>query len=375
MCIRDRVSTQSTWEAVRAGAKGVVFFAPLLGGNNRENWNGSGETPEAFKKRIASNRAKNLPLAKETFNTGMPGSLTYADGRSTPQGDAMGDVFKRLEKIETLLKELEPSRVPFVFADAPGNSASFVHHRHRQFIHYYAVIINNDTKNTQTITCHIPGYTQKVSDAISGAVLNIISSPIDSGDNMKQIKVKLAAGDGIVLKLDMKHQPGALFLSETFNGRSTGMELINCSRRQHNRGFGMGLKWKVTRADDCPVDKDAYILIDKLNDRKASGLFQSLEAIDKNGEMVMIKIDGRCPAAEDIVISCVNDKGEAGWNKTSEYHLPMAIPLNTKQIKILLKDRASVSGVSLWRTKKQSVENHYPFAPQADSDSLATQII
>lgn len=341
-----------TWEAVRAGAKGVVFFSPLLGGNNRENWDGSGEMPEAVKKRIASNRAKNLPLAKETFNTGMPGSLTYANGRSTPQGDAMGNAFKRLAHIEDILKELELSRIPFAFADAPGNSASFVHHRHRQFKHLYAVIVNNDTEKAQTITCHIPGHTQKVSDAISGAVLDVVPSSINSGDNMKQIKVKLAAGDGAVLKLDMKPQPGALFLSETFNGRHTIMELVNCSRRQHHRGFGMGLEWKVTRADDCPVDKDAYILIDKLDDRKASGLFQSLETIDKNGEMVMIKIDGRCPAAEDIVISCVNDKGEAGWNKTSEYHLPMAIPPNTKQVKILLKDRASVSGVSLWRTKK-----------------------
>jgi hypothetical protein len=341
------------WEAVRAGIKGVVFFSPLLGADNRENWQpGKGEMPERMKKKLKNNKSRRLPVVKETLNTGLPRSLTYSDGRSTPQGDAMGEVFGKLEKIEPILRELTLAAVPFFFAEAPGRSASFSHHRHRQFIHYYAVVINNDTEKTQDITCFVPGLTEKVIDAVTGAALSVTAAKIDSGCGMKQVIIKLGPGDGGVFKLEMKGRPGVLALSETFNGRAPVMELVNCSRRLHQRGFGMGLQWKVTRGEACPVDKEAYILIDKLHDKKHSGLAQSLEAIDKSGEMVMLKIDGTCPATEDIVVSYINAKGEVGWNKTSEYQLPLVIPADTRQIKVLLKERGAIFRISLWRTKK-----------------------
>jgi hypothetical protein len=50
------------------------------------------------------------------------------------------------------------------------------------------------------------------------------------------------------------------------------------------------------------------------------------------------------------VVQFVDKDGNAGWNKTSNFHLPFRIPPDTSAIRIRLSNNAAVEGISLWRS-------------------------
>lgn len=338
------------WESVRAGVKGVVFFSPLLGSNNRYGWTPKDKMPEKMKKRIEQIKKRGLPVLRKRLNTGSPRSLTYSDGSSTPQGKAMGTVFAKLEKLEDVLKKLTPASFPLLFTEFPGISNNFIHHEHTKFCHNYAVIVNNNLTETKKITCFVPGNTEKVQDVVSGEKLSLSTPNIDDSTGMKTLIVKLGPGEGTLLRLYIKKK-GMLVMKERFKGRSVIPKLVNCSRRYYPRGFGMGFTMKVKRNNNCTIEDKSYILIDALDKRKKSGLGASLAGIEKS-EKLLLKINGYCPNAEDIVISCIDQKGQAGWNKTTNYNLPFRVPAGTSKIKILLTHNASISELKLWRAPK-----------------------
>lgn len=334
------------WDAVRGGCRGVVFFSALLGG--QEEWTpDQGEMPEKMRRRAADN-AKQWPTVKERTNTGAPLCLTYNGGRSTPQVLEMGSVYAKLAAIEDLLASLRPARIPAVFAAAPAAAGSFgsaLHPGER-----FAVVVNDDLEQTKRLDLFFAPNTVSVVDVFSGGSVDLTPETIGQ-DGLLQGGVDLEPGGGTILRVSYRDGKGGFLLyDEDFSLRVVTAKLEGCERRLENRGFGMGRHSVVRKT--AGTDAEAAIEIgglDKHSYGPGSPLATALHDVAKGKARVYLKIDGSCPEPESIVVRFVDKDGNAGWNKTSAYHVPVPVPAGTTAVRVRLADDASVSQLRLWR--------------------------
>ena len=334
------------WDAVRGGCRGVVFFAILLGG--KEEWTpDQGEMPEKMRQRAVDN-AKRWPTVKERINTGEPLCLTYNGGRSTPQVLEMGRVYGRLAPVEDLLVSLRPARIPAAFAAAPAALGSF-----RSALHpadRLAVVVNDDLEQAKKLELLFASNTASVTDVLSGQAVGLTPESIGQ-DGLLRGEVTLDPGGGTILRVSYRDgRAGFLLYGEDFSLRAVTAKLTNCERRTENRGFGMGRHSVVRKTEG--TDAEAAIELgglDKHSYGPGSPLATALHDVAKGKARVYLKVDGACPEAESIVVRFVDKDGNAGWNKTNAYHLPVSIPADTSAVRIRLADDASVSQLRLWR--------------------------
>ena len=102
-----------TWESVRAGCRGVVFFLLSSAPND---WK-PGIDPKTLSKRQQDNLkvmdkqlealkiSQDYPLVKQQTNTGAPATLLTPAGGQTPQSRAWGETNAAIEKCDALIGE------------------------------------------------------------------------------------------------------------------------------------------------------------------------------------------------------------------------------------------------------------------------------
>ena len=339
--------TWQTWESIRAGCKGVVFFSAFMGTGSE--WTPEkGEMPEDFKNRIEANKSSKAPVVKERFNTGEAFSLSYADGTSTPQAVAMGKAYANLSKLQSVTPRLRAAELPAIFADGPAAVNTFTDPNSPG--KRYAVVVNDDLKEAKEIDLFFPPTVAAVEDVTRSAAFSLSAYTIGD-DGLQTAKIRLEPGDGAFLAISFKKDsPGMIVFQERFDNTACPLELRNCKRQFEARGFGMGRQWLVRK--DGGAEQESWIELKGLNDRQhahASPLGTNLSAIGAK-EAVFMKVDGVCPQAEDILVQFVDKDGNAGWNKTSNFHLPFRIPPDTSAIRIRLSNNAAVKWISLWRS-------------------------
>jgi hypothetical protein len=181
-----------SWGALATGAKGLFHFSLFF-------------NPRADP--TAKPLGPDLPFGvKERTNSGAPGGMLYMDGRPTPQFTAMGECFARLAKITPVFATLQPTN-EFVAFHAKGwpNVGDVV----QPFIApdgtYYLLVVNGNLAADADVPVNVAGEVETVTDVISGHAIPLISTARHSfepiGKPFRQARVKLAPGDGTLLRL------------------------------------------------------------------------------------------------------------------------------------------------------------------------------
>lgn len=303
---------------------------------------------------LEKQKGSGRPLAKERIRTGAPGCLTGAGGVDTPQSLAMAETFGKLEALEGLLMTLHEARMPAIFADAPGSVATYKSARETRS--RFCIVVNDDVKEARDITLYVLPHTKTVTDLVNGADLTPTPPAIDA-EGLRVTTLSLAPGAGTVLRMTYRDdQPGWFLFRETFGGRNLAVKLKNAARHLESRGFGMGRRWIVRPDDEAPVDADSAIVLENLqkhNHGRGSHLATAMRAVKEGTAAVYLKIDGRSPRAESIVVQFVDAEGKAGWNRTDAYHLPIRLPADLAELRVRLADDASVTRLRLWRVPLQ----------------------
>ncbi len=336
------------WESIRAGCKGVVFFAILLGG--KDEWTPEqGAMPKAMQDAIARNKGK-WPMVRTRLSTGQPRCLTRNGGTSTPQAEAMAEAFAALARQEALIVRWRPARIPFAFADAPGAVQSFRDPADSKL--RYAVVVNDATEQAAPaeIRLRFPPNVEVATDLASGQSLALRPEPVGN-EQLKVGVLRLPPGGGTVLELSFRNgRPGLLLYDEDFSKLTVTATLEHAVRRRESRGFGMGGEWRVRK--DGNEDAPGLIVLDGLQTHKfgpGSRLCTALRDVAKGRAMVYFLLDGYCPRPESLVVQLVDKEGKAGWNKTDAFHLPLAVPKDIDAVRIRVAPGAYVRRVRFWR--------------------------
>ena len=180
-----------TWAAVGQGAKGVVFFSLFFD---------TAAIPEAPQPDPALGFA-----VKEPTNSGLPSGIMYMDGRPTPLLGAMGGSFDRVTQIAPILGKLKWTDEPLAFTSKGWRPAGQVVQAYVDDSNAaYAVVVSGDLTAVSEIAVNIDPKFSKVTDLLSGEVLPFVqtSPQFEPRGPFKQVKVKLEAGDGTMLKLE-----------------------------------------------------------------------------------------------------------------------------------------------------------------------------
>jgi hypothetical protein len=191
-----------TWAALAAGARGVFHFSLFFNV-------GAAKDPNA--KRLAWGFA-------EKTNSGAPGGMLYPDGRPTPQYEAMGESFAAIGKLAPVFKQI----APVTTADEellawhasgwvpPGDIVQVFRSTANHAVPaYYAVVVNGEVagKQAREIPVNLRDDVARVIDLRSEHPVSLIDRAISPWEPIfpsRQARIRLAPGDGTLLKLILK---------------------------------------------------------------------------------------------------------------------------------------------------------------------------
>ena len=199
--IHWRMPTQAeirwqAWEALRAGAKGIVFFA--LHGHHlrrREDMLPGGRDYEKLKKENARLAELSKKMQEtETHEIDAERTLTYPGGAPTPQFAALGECFGKIaphrvrllsaqEDAECVLRTDDKMCALNSFLDAKAGC-------------HVGVIVNDDFEKENTFTVKVPDNVVRVSNLNGGPM------PLsEKAGGFKSFAVCLSAGDDMLVEV------------------------------------------------------------------------------------------------------------------------------------------------------------------------------
>jgi hypothetical protein len=181
-----------TWSGLSQGARGIVFFSLF------------------FDAKAAPDAKQPVPplafAVTQPINSKLPAGILYLDGRPTPLLGAMGESFARVAKVAPVLATLRYTDEPLAFTSKGWRPAGQVV---SNFLDTkggnYALVVSGDFVNESEIAVNIDPRFSKVTDLVNGQsieVLNTEKNRWEPKGPFKQIRVKLASGDGTLLKLE-----------------------------------------------------------------------------------------------------------------------------------------------------------------------------
>ena len=182
------------WETLRSGAKGVFIYtlAP--------------EAPDPKTATLNPSPPKNVSediLAKQPTDMG-PNALTNPDGSTTPQFIELGKIYKSIVPHKPLIhrwKPITPWQAGFWAIDT--NFQCFFDPFERK---HYAVIVNQELKNSRAIDVRIDDKRLSLYDIVRKKKLNLTAGRDPSSTGMNSATIggyaPLTAGEGTILRID-----------------------------------------------------------------------------------------------------------------------------------------------------------------------------
>jgi hypothetical protein len=172
------------WETFRTGAKGFVCYTLA---------------PEPPDPKTASLPPADVEwksvLAKTATDLG-PNALTNPDGSATPQLEELGRLYARLAPQADLLRDWQRLREPLIEALAGATAQAFVLPASGAL---YAVVVNDDLQQEQTITVRFGERVTGVHDVLAAQP---VAGTQDFAGGSSTLRLRLAAGDGTILAID-----------------------------------------------------------------------------------------------------------------------------------------------------------------------------
>lgn len=327
-----------TWEALRGGCRGVVYYVLLPPANS---WTPEqGPPTDRMRKYAARAEAANWPLVQERIATGQPSDLLLPGGRPTPQSRALGADFALVEKLDAVLHTTRPAVIPSVFADRPAAVATF--RRPEEPDVRYCVVVNDDLQAAQALSLSFLPNVVTAINLADDAALTLKPEAVGS-EALLDGQLLLDPGMGTVLRLECRPDSQLALFSENFSGQNLGAKLDGAGRQLERRGFAMGAAWRVRKTGTC--DEDG-----RVTPNGGKPVANALRDASKGRTTVYLMADGWFHEAESLVVSFKDKDDNGGWHKTVEHHRPVAIPPDTATIELLLRtEDAALTGVRIWR--------------------------
>lgn len=330
------------WQAIAAGAKGTVFYVLFPTPNPRNSEQDAKDLPGYRPaKPLAS-----WPLIKQTTPLHEGTAIVRSDGSSTPQGEAMGEVFAMVEPHRELLGRLE-SAPPVAFADAPLRAATFRDPATNQTV---VVVVNDNTDAGVTGNVQFLPKTASVTDLVAGTTL---PARTDAATGLTQLSLQIGAGEGKLLVLEGETN-AALTYQEDFGiqlsaGRLEGVEKILVPE-----AWGMGYRVAVKARPDAPAIPAQAAAADVTAGAAGKPVPAQLQyemlrvAGDwkrMGGRLYLIYRGAASPARKNVEVAVSNDGKEFQVISTDEFNRPVAIPAGTAHLRLtLLNPGATLDG-------------------------------
>ena len=173
-----------TWAGLACGAKGVFYFLYCWPTASNP---GAKPLGDQFGFKV-----------NERTPSGGPRALVYRDGRATPQYDALGETFAKVNKIADILSDLTPVETTEIglaagWPDAGDLATPMAAPDGRLFV---CIVNGNMTQRREIKVALQPGIARAV-DLITGKPHKLTTTGA-----LKEIAVPLEAGDGTLIELE-----------------------------------------------------------------------------------------------------------------------------------------------------------------------------
>ena len=365
------------WEAVRAGAKGVIFFILNSGTEYRKADVVEGGRLRAKIDKTLSWYRKHAVMhdKRRTENelTELPPelALTRFGGATTPQFDALGEAFGRIAKAKDVLLKCRRAPFPVFFSDDPDcTTATFAEPGRTD----RAGVVVNDELNgkTRAITFAVPSNVTQVRE-IGGGEIALSAAK----DGLRTFTLTLEPGDGRCLTASFRgDQPGMQLLHEDFLRHNTKGSVAAFVETRADISYNVGGPRSLVYRKEQAVTNAPVFTITGITNRKTANntVALNLNRTKRNGNLWLSAVGSRTGLRAEAVL----DK-DAKAQETDIYHLqenakdasakgkdaaptvplalvrgmPTALPVGTTGIRFYLDEKnASLQDVKIWYTQE-----------------------
>ena len=364
------------WEAVRGGAKGVLFY--LL--NDSRHYTEESIAPDSPDRKrmqrsldeygvVAKHGSNVLVKVKKEIDPG--NALTKPGGDPTPQFAAIGGAFGAIAPHKRRLLASRRALFPVFFPE--GDNVRAQTFEERDAATRIGVLVNDDVGKTVRARVRVAKNVVRVRD-LNGGELTLA----DSGEvEFKVFEIGLAPGGGVVLEAEFEGgYAGFPLLREDFSRGSTKGTLDSdvVDRRRHTT-FGIGAIWQLTPKEGADTSKSAFTLSRlthpkgannticmNLNRRKDIGtVFLDMQGEFAGAEVTAVLDPSAAAERTDVLHTGEKTAADAGadarrrvlW-KAGDF-LPVAVPTGATGLEFRLRDKKdALREVKLWFVPDQS---------------------
>jgi hypothetical protein len=273
------------WEAVRAGAKGVLYFianprnertkADIAPGG-RDYKSMKTYLDNVMKQDFLRNKTN---LEPEKAELPREQGLMYMGGEPTPAFKALGEAFGKIARAKQRLLTSVTAPFPAFFAEASElHLATF---RPVSGDDLLGVLVNDDLEQTRTFRVFMADNVESVREVGGGGF--VLCEPKDS---LRYFEVTLEPGDGAVVSAAFRNKRSGMqfyhedFMRHLFKGKAADFTETRANIACNNRGVGDLVYRKGTQ-----VTKEPAFTISNLTHPKTANntVFLNLNATRKTG--------------------------------------------------------------------------------------------
>lgn len=344
--------TWQAWESARLGFKGIFYYVLTSEG--------------CWQSRAEMNLEKNKALVQKWFDrakrsaSGRPGrleekdleidlalGLMYPGLKPSPQFEAVGKVYGRLAPHRELLLAAEPADFNALHceSDSTVRCATFMWNDRTDRL---GVIVNDDVNAQRECAISVPSSTTRAWD------LNGEELPLSDGrDGLKTFKVKLAAGDGMLVGLAFRDGHAGMGLCrETFDKihkRGKANDEVGVGK-ETGSAYGIFAETALMLKEGADTSKPAWT-IDRLAVQSGpwNTMLMNLN-LRKNEAWVRLDFDG--DFLDGVAIDATVLDGEAAKTVTvwkSGDKLPATLPVGTMRLDLCLTNpKTEIRDLTVW---------------------------
>jgi hypothetical protein len=343
------------WQAIGAGAKGAVFYVLFPTPNPRR----SAQDAKDMEGYRVQKVHPSMPKIEKTQALDVGTAILRNDGSSTPQAEAMGEVFAAIEPHRELLGRLQPT-LPLAFADTPLRATTFRDPANGQTS---VVVVNDNTDDAVSGQVRLLPNVKSARDLIGNSV---ITAQNDATTGLTELPLQIGAGEGKLLALEGDVAAVKTYV-EDFGIQISAGKFERVQRALVPAAWGMGYRIAIkTQPDALPVAPqaaadDAELAAkakpaateDNKNTSAPGQLQYDMEQVAgawkyMKGRLYLV-YDGVKDADKPSVELAVSSDGkEFRRISLDEFEQAIAIPAGTTQLRFtLLHDDAQLRGWQL----------------------------
>ena len=358
------------WEAVRGGAKGVLFY--LF--NDARHYSEESLVPGCPDRKrmqkaldaygVVDKHGSNvLVKVKKEIDPG--NALTKPGGDPTPQFLSIGGAFGALAPHKRRLLASRRALFPVFFPEGAIVKAQTFEERDGKT--RLGILVNDDINKAVRARVRVAKNAVVVRD-LNGGELDIADSSVDG---FNAFEIELAPGGGAILEAEFAGgYAGFPLLREDFS-RNSPKGAINetVAEKKRYEMFGIAADWQLKLKKGADASKNAFTLSKLTNAKSANNtVFMNLNRnkcvgdifLDLHGDFkgmeVTAVVDGKAKAAETDILH-TGEKKNADSGKSAQRRivwkagdfLPVRIPNGITGLEFRLADKAdSLRGICLW---------------------------